>query len=434
MTPFKATVRRVWQLSLIVRDLFPLTWLGIILVAASFYAVRAWAHAELDLVVLVAGYVGLALAGMAVLMVSLVCLGLRVSIKKAFSGSPIVSLETLTPTRTGHSLPALRWLPLVSIRWEWLRPALCTVDIAKEGPRANETVLALERGEFSELCRRIIVEDVMGLARLAFRHTRLASVQISPSVGALATTPILTAHTGGEDLAHPHGQPEGDRIELRRYSVGDPARLIHWKLYARTRKLMTRKPELALSTTHRVIGYLINGQFDDASAAAARVAIQHGGFGEEWLFSADGAATAAETPEAALYLVRQSKQACPDGPTRLHDFVTQQTAREPASLVVFAPPVERSDWVDAVIGVSKRHQGPLRVIIALDGLPGPRHRQSLRRIFLSTPDAVPVASLEFNSLLAKLRKAGIDCSVLERQTGRVLHAWELTARAERKVA
>lgn len=435
MTRFKSVVRRVWQIGLSIRDLFPLTGLGILLTAASFYAVRAWAHAQLDLVVLVAGYVGLALAGLAVLMVSLVCLVLKLSAARVFSdGSPMISLETLTPIRTGHSLAALRWLPLVGVRWEWLRPTHCGVDIKKEGSRAHETVLAQERGEFSNICRKVIVEDVMGLARLAFRHTRLTSVHISPSVGALATLPILTAHTGGEDLAHPYGQPEGDRLELRRYNLGDPARLIHWKLYARTRKLMSRKPELAVSTTHRVIGYLITGEFDDASAAAARLAIQHGGLGEEWLFSADGAQTAADTPEAALYLIRQSKQACPDGPTRLQDFVSHHTVREPASLVVFAPPVERSDWVAAVIRVSKQHPGPMRVIIALDGLPGPSHTRSLGRIFVAKPRKAPIESRQFNALLAKLRHAGIDCTVLERQSGRVLHAWELTPRAQKKVA
>ena len=60
-----------------------------------------------------------------------------------------------------------------------------------------------------------------------------------------------------------HGMLEdGDRIELRRYVPGDSARFIHWKVFGRTRKLMVRVPERALSRARRTVGVLVRMSID----------------------------------------------------------------------------------------------------------------------------------------------------------------------------
>ena len=85
------------------------------------------------------------------------------------------------------------------------------------------------------------------------------------------------------------GLEDGDRLELRRYTAGDPVRFMHWKVLSRTRKLMVRTPERALSVARRMAAFLIAGERDDASAAAARLALERRLLGSDWLFGTDDA-------------------------------------------------------------------------------------------------------------------------------------------------
>ncbi len=434
MTKLHATLAYAKRFICSVRDYVPLTWLGLTLTVISLYALRAWAYVELDLVVLVAGYVGLAVVVTAVLLVTLVTLGLKLALRTRWKKFTNIALETWIPTTTGQSVATLWWMPVVSVRWQWLFPGRCRVVIKRQGMREHETVIAQERGEFPHIQRRILIEDVMGLARLTLRHTQTVALEINSSVGAIGNVPLLSAYTGGEELAHPYGRPEGDRIELRRYTAGDPARLIHWKLYARTRKLMSRSPELALSATKRVLAYFVTGEQDDASAAAARVAIQRGGLGEDWLFGADGTLSTATTEPEALHLLRCSKQTCPKGPTRLEAFMRQQRAQEPSSLLVFAPPVFRSDWVNSIINVSHEHRGPLRVILGIDTLPHPSERRVWQRFLMIPPEHVSVRMQGLRELLQQLHQHRIEAVVIERHTGRVFHQSEFMRVQDQKVA
>ena len=87
----------------------------------------------------------------------------------------------------------------------------------------------------------------------------LGPIEVLPHLGGIRRLPVLTSLTGGEEFPHPMGLEDGDRVELRRYVPGDSARFIHWKVFGRTRKLMVRVPERALSRARRTVAYLVAG-------------------------------------------------------------------------------------------------------------------------------------------------------------------------------
>ena len=131
-----------------------------------------------------------------------------------------------------------------------------------------------ERGRFERIERRVTVSDPFGLSRVMLHFAEPRAVDVLPRLGGLRHLPSLSALASGDAMPHPMGLEDGDRIELRRYTAGDPARFIHWKVLSRTRKLMVRTPERALSVARRMAAFMIAGERDDASAAVARLALE----------------------------------------------------------------------------------------------------------------------------------------------------------------
>ena len=58
---------------------------------------------------------------------------------------------------------------------------------------------------------------------------------------------LAAGRASGDAVSHPAGRQEGELIEMRRYGPGDPLRHVLWKTYARTRRLLVRMHERAIS-------------------------------------------------------------------------------------------------------------------------------------------------------------------------------------------
>src|SRR5262249_51070283 len=154
-------------------------------------------------------------------------------------------------------------------------------------------------------------------------------------------------------------------LELRRYSAGDPARFIHWKVFARARKLMVRTPERALSVARRAAAFLIAGERDDASAAVARLALERRPLGSDWGFRADAQiAGVTGIPEALDALIRSGGLHANAG-AGLSAFAENAERKGPVSLVVFAPS-RPGPWLERVATAARKRK--LRVVIGVDGV------------------------------------------------------------------
>ncbi len=408
---------RVGSVLIRAKELFPLTPLGVGLIALATLALKFIAYEELDLVLFVGGYGALALVALSFLAVGLSAIWRYFDLRRVRNApSPkSLALETGRALPTGFQLPSRLWFPLVRTRWDWLTPNESQATQNARHGALHESVWLNARGEWDSIQRRLVIEDVFSLARISLRETSTRPVRAQPHIGALKSVPPLRAMAAGDEVGHPYGVPEGDRIDLRRYAPGDPARLIHWKAFARSRKLVVRVPERALSHADRTVAYLVSGELDEASAAAARTAIFSGALGAEWSFGADGS-PGTRSPEDALRAVARSKNAeSPGG--GLESFLAKEEREGPVSLVLFLPPVLGA-WREPVSNILRRRRSRTRVIIGIDGLRETK-RGRAHRLLLKDRESGFVSAVALQQTCTELEGLRAEISIIDRKTGRV---------------
>ena len=114
-------------------DYFPLTLLGIAVVALSALVLWQVAFPTMDMVVLVAAYAGVALVALSVLLVVLLAVVLRM--RRPRETGPAIRLETERPTPTGFGFPWLAWFPLIRVDPTWISPTGFDVTTRRKGFR-----------------------------------------------------------------------------------------------------------------------------------------------------------------------------------------------------------------------------------------------------------------------------------------------------------
>lgn len=406
-----------------VADRFPWTLLGLLAVAVAALALGA-SYQLVDLTLLVVGWVTLGLVSLSTVVVLagalLVSHRVRQRRRAREEGERWLELETERPQPSGFELPRDGWIPLLQSDWELERPADVDLRVEERLGRRYEKLVAHRRGERAGLRRRLRVRDAFRLAGLALRDEDSLKLRILPHTGKLTRLPVLTSFAGGEDWPHPMGVAEGDRTELRRYAPGDPARFIHWKVFARTKKLVVRMPERALTRARRTVAYLVSGVADEASAGAARVAIESVSLGEEWSFGADGhPEPTGAIGEALDAIVRSAATARADGGAHLEPFLRRAEKRGPASLVVFVPAAP-GPWLERTVAALRPRAGRVRIVVGVDGLAVPGEGSPIRRLFIE-PEPLPASDADaLEEVLGALAPLRAEVLVLDRRSGRVL--------------
>lgn len=403
----------------VVADAWPLTPLGMALGAVAVVALTAFGFEKLDLVLLVVGYGAGGLLIIALGTVIVGAIGLRLWLRRAPLAWRLSSFETGNRVETGFSLPNLWWFPLLQVRWDWSKPAGARTEQVVEAGRLKERAELAKRGLMPGVTRRIVVQDAFGLAKIAFRHQQMVPFEALPHLGGLRRLPVLTSLTGGEEIPHPMGLEDGDRVELRRYVPGDSARYIHWKVFGRTRKLMVRVPERALSRARRTVAYLVSGPDDEAAAAAARAAIEEGALGVDWQFGADGSPEATDDVQEAVHKVLRSVDYPGPSGGGLGRFLAEVDPRGPAALVVFAPPSE-GRWVDEVRAASINRVGRIRVVIAVDAVRDTATGASWWNWLLEPRAETGTLRSELERVGRSLSKLRCEVIIIDRVSGRVL--------------
>jgi hypothetical protein len=281
----------------------------------------------------------------------------------------------------------------------------------------HEEVTPSERALGEEIIRQITVTDILGLSRLRLSRRVQQPIRVLPSRGQVGGLRLLDQLVPGDQISHPEGKAVGDNIETRAYNPGDPLKLILWKVYARTGRLLVRQPELAVAPSDKTMAWLVAGQGDEPAAGIARAVLENGSLGRDYLFGADGADSPTRDASEALEQVVRSVNFRKEGAESLGNFLARGEAQGVSACVLFVPSVP-GEWLDRVLQTLPGHRGPFRVIIGVDGMPVDRCQGRLRRLLLKDEPA---------RVHDQLLNAGAEVRILDRLTGEIVRRDKLGA-------
>ena len=411
-----------------VRDLFPVTGSGLVALAFSLVGFLHYGRDRLDHILLAAGVIGVGLVALDTLLVLIGTAAVVRAARRAPAGEPLrAECGRITPT--DFQLPLLRWLPFVEVSWSWVSPAAEVVP-RREGGRLIEQIRPDRRDHFETVVRRIEVREVFGFARIAFRIRQDRGGRFAPWTGGLEHVQVAQGLAGGDAITHPDGPPTGDFFDMRRYGAGDPIRFILWKVFAKTRDLMVRTPEKAMSPDRRTIAYLVAGDGDEPAAGAARVAVDTGALGSSWLLGADGCSEAASSPDEALDVLARSARTRPDETGALSAFLGR-VSRDPGTRAVVFVPARPGPWIARVAAAAAAPAGQrprVEFIVCTDGIGDGERRSLWSRAALapaSKDEPVETRQQDLVAVVDALNATGASVLVVDRPGGRVVHGRNL---------
>jgi hypothetical protein len=407
------------------RDLFPVTWLGLLVGGGSALALFHFGVERIDLVLLVVGIVGLGLVALSILLVAASALVVWLKVRKRTVEGPL-ALECGYPKRTGYSFGSPWFVPFVRVGWSWLEPRVHLTH-RRHGLRLLEEIVPVHRGIRDSILRRFEVSDTFGLARVAFRAREARDVRFLPSIGNLRQVHVVRSMSEGDQISHPDGPPHGERIDMRQYSAGDPIRFILWKVFAKSREVVVRTPERALGPVHQTVAYVVTGDKDEPGAGAARVAVDCGALGGDWVLGADGCDGTASSSAQALELLAQSGDApLSAGGAGLRRFLETATPGSLGRALVFVPG-RPGPWLDRVLATVGRERNLPQVefLVVTDGIE-PARPTRIPRIALRDDQRLEprdgvgaVTAEELAEVCQRLAALRTRVTVLDRLTGRV---------------
>lgn len=423
MRKFLTRARSVGRTAL---DLFPFTPLGVLILGGAAFALFVYGVRHIDLILLIIGLVALALGALTMLVVSVTAAVMYTKLRKR-GGEESLRLECGYAARTGFSVSSLWFVPFVKLSWSWVTPD-ATVTAVPLRRRLYEEITPQRRGLHEEIVRRIEVSDAFGLTRIAFKVREERTVRFAPSMGSLKQMHVVRSIAGGDNLSHPAGPPEGERVDMRHYSPGDPIKFVLWKVFARSRQLVIRTPERAISPVRQTVAYLVAGDRDEPAAGAARVAVESGALGSEWVLGADGNEVYAKTsPQALEVLAKSANTTTEQSGAGLGRFLSSATPGGIARAVVFVP-AKPGPWLDRVVTAARTRTAPnqpaspVEFVICADGISNKLPPSRLAKILLQPERderGAPIPRTELNAVIQALSAARARVLVVDRLAGRV---------------
>jgi len=408
---YAPSVRRAWRLF---RDGFPVRLPGLALAALGLAVAIYVGENQSDYLLYPAGIAAVGLTVLCLVVTLLASLVLRLSLRGAPAGAPD-SLETTVPVHTGFRVRRLAGWPLVEIHMRWEEPEGIEVALEPHGKYLEEVITARERGRHPRVVRVFTVEDVFGLTATTFRRSWLQPLRIVTAT-ATASGELAMTFGQGDAFSHPSGRAEGDLVEMRAYGHGDPLRYVLWKTFARTRRLLVRMPERSISPRPITVAFMVAGDGDEPTAATARLYLERGLLGPDFLFSADGATRPTAKTHEAVEQIVDSIRSRREGAVSLPALASQVEPARLGACVVFAPPVD-GPWRERVTAFARRLPAPPIVVIGVEGAPPEERRGRLRRWLIRGRAPAPNG---FGHLRTALENEGLRVQVLHRETGQVL--------------
>jgi hypothetical protein len=289
MTPLRKT--QCWKglrrASGLLRRIFPLTRVGAALALVDGFALWAEGLRHQNLVVLGAAAVVLAIqCGLTLVVIVCGFIARYSSRRQGISQS--LDLDTGRSQATGFSVAFPAWVPFVTLNWDWRHPDGIAVEAGREQGRLREYIRPRHRLASDSIERHFRCGDFLGLAEVSWLSEEHRSIRVLPSRAESGALALRAGLAQGSELADPAGALHGSLTEMREYRPGDSPRLIRWKLFAHTRKLMVRTPEPAFEDSPNSCAWLAGAPSSEAASRLVREALERGMLGEQWGFGASG--------------------------------------------------------------------------------------------------------------------------------------------------
>jgi len=410
-----------------IRPHFPFSVAGLSVLALALLALQGFGYRRMDLVVFALTVCALSIVIFSVLMVTVAGLLLRRRLRR-FTGEslPSCKAEAGFPNETGFRLPALAWLPLMTLEWHVIAPdRFATVNrINPDDNTVDEEVTPGQRCRSNHIVRLFTLRDVLGLCRFSWRQSQPMPLQVLPQTGRIRTLPVLRSMESEDGIPNPSGRPEGDRMDIRRYAAGDSVRDIMWRVYARNRNLNVRLAEKSVFHTDRTLAYLVSGNADEAAAGVARFALSQGAIGSPWVFGADASEDSANSLAAALPLIAGSRListglASPEPNYGLERFLDRQGSSQSACIIFV--PATPGPWTDNLRHTLRTYPGPFSVVFCTDGISNERPKPWWQTLILANPGHAERAKTQTTANLRRLmlefHKLGARVVMVDRQSG-----------------
>ncbi|MEQ8956251.1 MAG: DUF58 domain-containing protein, partial [Gammaproteobacteria bacterium] len=230
--------------------------------------------------------------------------------------------------------------------------------------------------------------------------------------------PILRSLTAEDGIPSNSGSPEGDRMEIRPYVSGDSVRNIMWKAYARTGELNVRLPERSIFQSRKTLAYLLSSADDEAAAATARMALQSGALGDDWLFGADGSRESCNTLDTALRAIAQSRAVGELSVFGLDDFLARETDSGQSHCIVFAA-AELANWLRPLQQAMSKQGAQFSLVLATDGFDDETPKSLLQKLVFRAKDTETSAAgrEDLARLLVELGQLAKSVLIVDRITG-----------------
>lgn len=321
---------------------FPFTIASLILGAACFWAYQSFAKEEQDLIlsVLCIGF-GL-LLGLQFLQLVLSTLFFWLALRK--KENPLLKGSCFEPLATGFKVKGYFLFPTIKITIKPIKNFPIAFIFKPQGFSLAEEVICQRRLKAKKLKCSVVFEDIMGLVRFRFSINRKLNLDVASRALIVSDTLKRAIFTSGDQLSHPFGNPIGDLVELRQHENQAPARHLFWRAFARSRKLVVKYPENAITQKNKSHLYFVPDRSDEPSAALAKKILKN--FEKKpFTFQIDGLDQQADNYQKSLELLQDSSQIIDLEKSQLKKHLTES---DEAMRLVFLPP-RGGAWVRELI-------------------------------------------------------------------------------------
>ncbi|MEE2786763.1 MAG: DUF58 domain-containing protein [Myxococcota bacterium] len=402
-------------------EVWPFTPLGLVIGMASWFALVYFGGAKSDFIVRAACIVVFFILAVSLVFVAVGTIWLHSQFRRRASTTFNAQMETDQGLDANTHIPRLRWWPFVQVAIQWRYPDNLELTLKPKGRWLTERIQPKQRGRHAHILRQITIKDIFGLCAVTLTYRRAASLHVTPQATTFEVESTL--RTGeGDGYSRPDGQPVGDLVEMRRYGPGDPIKMILWKAYARTRRLLVRNAERAVAPLPSTAAYFIAGPDDEPSASVARTMIESGILGDDLVFSADGNGAPIRSQQDALEAVIESVDHRHRGGADFEAFRRQVDARHLERCILFLPG-KSGPWLSRLPALVDSLPQPPTMLMTISGR-RMSSESAVNRLLFRPPETNRKFK-ELPAIYERLKDLGGPVCVIHYREGRILNEREI---------